>query len=920
MKKILLTIVIILTAIISQAQVKGQTVEATQYFKLKTNIMRYFYTITPDDTLVSKSYVDGLISGLAGGHDPVSIGMAGTAAGLSISGQEINMQPATAAQNGYLPASAYTTFNNKLSTVSHNNTLTGSGTALDPLKADTAIMAARAWVLNQNYINESELTWDSITDKPPIPVISDIAYGATWDSNTDGASKNAIYDKIESLAGGHDILTLTDSALYGGLSLDTTFTQLLNFQRASLSQNGYMDSYTYGQVAISAKVPSAFTTANAITKVSAAGRNIVQSGVLIDASNNMSLPGTLTSNGNFAVQGALTNGGMDFNANGTGSIRFVTAPSGTGSYKVYVGAGATPSHEITSTGASYRHLIGTGNRMVITDANGNITAAKKDSISFWNTAYGDKINSLAVTGTTTKTITLTQQDGGTVTGSFTDLSSTVNSYKLLAGTVTDRNIDVTLTNYVPANYDMISVLPDMDIATGDTITLSVNGGTKYNIFGKTSYADSLAMTLAFRNNTWFLLGSSGEEYVVTGTNTGDQEFIANNGLSVNNDTIQLGGVLTKDTTIIGDSPSATYGETFNNTLINNNSKRLFKIKEQYSMPFEADNNYGIRFIRDYGVDSVLFAGNVKRAFENRYLRFESDNGNYGGISSEDELYYYKDQERPTSVMTYRQSWFNEAIVADQTTIIGDTTAYILHNTDAYNAEYTHGASAYEELFSLQNAKWGNGALDTVAYGFKKTRTSTTDWDTDQFHSDFEVAVYDTIPYFKWTAQYRPLGDAYSANTYILKSPIFNKQDLELTIPVSVNGVYADSSGNINTQASDTLFTTIAISDETTALTVGTAKRTFRMPFACTLTKVRASVATAPTGATLIFDIKEGGSTVLSTLLSIDAGEKTSKTATSAAVISDSSLADDAEMTIDITQIGSTVAGAGAKIVLYYVKN
>jgi hypothetical protein len=41
----------------------------------------------------------------------------------------------------------------------------------------------------------------------------------------------------------------------------------------------------------------------------------------------------------------------------------------------------------------------------------------------WNTAYNDKVNSLAVTGTTTKTITLTQQDGGTVSGNFSDNGS-----------------------------------------------------------------------------------------------------------------------------------------------------------------------------------------------------------------------------------------------------------------------------------------------------------------------------------------------------------------------------------------------------------------------------------------------------------------------------------------------------------------
>lgn len=108
---------------------------------------------------------------------------------------------------------------------------------------------------------------------------------------------------------------------------------------------------------------------------------------------------------------------------------------------------------------------------------------------------------------------------------------------------------------------------------------------------------------------------------------------------------------------------------------------------------------------------------------------------------------------------------------------------------------------------------------------------------------------------------------------------------------------------------------IACSDETTALTTGTAKVTFRLPYALTLTAVRASVTTAPTGATLTVDINEGGVSILSTKLTIDAGEKTSTTAATPAVISDAALADDAEITIDIDQIGSTVAGAGLKVYL-----
>jgi len=107
----------------------------------------------------------------------------------------------------------------------------------------------------------------------------------------------------------------------------------------------------------------------------------------------------------------------------------------------------------------------------------------------------------------------------------------------------------------------------------------------------------------------------------------------------------------------------------------------------------------------------------------------------------------------------------------------------------------------------------------------------------------------------------------------------------------------------------------AVSDETTSLTAGTAKLTFRMPCAMTVTSVRASVGTAPTGSTLIVDINENGTSILSTKLSIDATEKTSTTAAVPAVISDSALADDSEITIDIDQIGSTIPGAGLKVTL-----
>jgi hypothetical protein len=108
---------------------------------------------------------------------------------------------------------------------------------------------------------------------------------------------------------------------------------------------------------------------------------------------------------------------------------------------------------------------------------------------------------------------------------------------------------------------------------------------------------------------------------------------------------------------------------------------------------------------------------------------------------------------------------------------------------------------------------------------------------------------------------------------------------------------------------------LAASDETTALTAGTAKVTFRMPYAMTVTEVRASLTTAQaSGSIFTVDINEAGTSILSTKLTIDNTEKTSTTAATPAVISDTALADDAEITIDIDQIGNGTA-TGLKITI-----
>jgi hypothetical protein len=105
---------------------------------------------------------------------------------------------------------------------------------------------------------------------------------------------------------------------------------------------------------------------------------------------------------------------------------------------------------------------------------------------------------------------------------------------------------------------------------------------------------------------------------------------------------------------------------------------------------------------------------------------------------------------------------------------------------------------------------------------------------------------------------------------------------------------------------------IACSDESTAISTTGEKVEFRMPYAFTVTEVRASLNTACASGTFTVDINEGGTTILSTKITLDATEKTSQTAATAPVISDSALADDAEIQIDVDNVGDS-AGKGLKV-------
>ncbi len=134
----------------------------------------------------------------------------------------------------------------------------------------------------------------------------------------------------------------------------------------------------------------------------------------------------------------------------------------------------------------------------------------------------------------------------------------------------------------------------------------------------------------------------------------------------------------------------------------------------------------------------------------------------------------------------------------------------------------------------------------------------------------------------------------------------------ITVVVDYRQAYASGGGG-GAIARELQF---ACSDLVTAFGTGLVA-SMRAPRAMTVSGVRAALDVAQTGGSVIeIDIKENGTTILSTLLTFDNGEATTTTAGTPAVISDSAIADDAKITAHVTQVGDGSA-RGLSITLLY---
>jgi hypothetical protein len=140
----------------------------------------------------------------------------------------------------------------------------------------------------------------------------------------------------------------------------------------------------------------------------------------------------------------------------------------------------------------------------------------------WDTAYNDSIVSAAVTGTTTKTLTLNQQDGGTVTASWTDINTdAVSSVFGRTGAVVATSGDYTTTQVTEGTN-----LYFTDARSRNAISLTTtgtSGAATYNsttgVLNVPNYADTDTGITSLNGLTaltqTFAVGTSGTDFGIS---------------------------------------------------------------------------------------------------------------------------------------------------------------------------------------------------------------------------------------------------------------------------------------------------------------------------------------------------------------------------------------------------------------------
>lgn len=103
-----------------------------------------------------------------------------------------------------------------------------------------------------------------------------------------------------------------------------------------------------------------------------------------------------------------------------------------------------------------------------------------------------------------------------------------------------------------------------------------------------------------------------------------------------------------------------------------------------------------------------------------------------------------------------------------------------------------------------------------------------------------------------------------------------------------------------------------------SLTVDVGVSKFRFPLAATILGISATVNTAPTGASIIFDVNKNGTTIFTNQANRPTiAASALNTASEVTNMDVTSIAAGDYITVDVDQVGSTIAGADATVLVRY---
>ena len=155
----------------------------------------------------------------------------------------------------------------------------------------------------------------------------------------------------------------------------------------------------------------------------------------------------------------------------------------------------------------------------------------------WTTAYNRSITSAAVTGTSTKTLTLNQQDGGTITASWSDIDTGLTSVGLsMPSAFAVANSPLTVNGTIAvtgAGTSAQYIRGDGQLANfpnsgggGSTINYYLNGSVNQGTFGGTTYYEMSKTPIAGAGTNFTRTSAQGPGYIASFiTDAGDPALL-----------------------------------------------------------------------------------------------------------------------------------------------------------------------------------------------------------------------------------------------------------------------------------------------------------------------------------------------------------------------------------------------------------